>query len=101
LVNYFYRKKRIDQSFEIIFSNYTTTKKYLLQRHLKSHSTERPHKCIYFKLKKNPFSNCFLGAYCDRSFKTTIQLTNHVNTHLGIKPFQVNISLEKNQILLK
>ncbi|CAF4443187.1 unnamed protein product, partial [Adineta steineri] len=52
--------------------NYTTTKKYLLQRHLKSHSTERPHKC----------------AYCDRSFKTTIQLTNHVNTHLGVKPFQ-------------
>ncbi len=30
-----------------------------------------------------------LGAYCDRSFKTTIQLTNHVNTHLGVKPFQV------------
>jgi len=29
------------------------------------------------------------GAYCDRSFKTTIQLTNHVNTHLGVKPFQV------------
>ncbi|CAF4470960.1 unnamed protein product [Rotaria magnacalcarata] len=54
------------------YCNYTTTKKYLLQRHLKSHSTERPHKC----------------AYCDRSFKTTIQLTNHVNTHLGVKPFQ-------------
>ena len=34
-----------------------------------------------------------LGAYCDRSFKTTIQLTNHVNTHLGVKPFQVNIIL--------
>ena len=31
------------------------------------------------------------GAYCDRSFKTTIQLTNHVNTHLGVKPFQVRI----------
>ncbi|CAF1459032.1 unnamed protein product [Rotaria sordida] len=54
------------------YCNYTTAKKYLLQRHLKSHSTERPHKC----------------AYCDRSFKTTIQLTNHVNTHLGVKPFQ-------------
>ena len=27
------------------YCNYTTTKKYLLQRHLKSHSTERPHKC--------------------------------------------------------
>lgn len=74
-----------------IFSNYTTTKKYLLQRHLKSHSTERPHKCT------NNFRNThtieslfrFLGAYCDRSFKTTIQLTNHVNTHLGVKPFQV------------
>ena len=34
----------------------------------------------------------FLGAYCDRAFKTTIQLTNHVNTHLGIKPFQVGVA---------
>jgi len=44
---------------------------------------------------------CFrLGAYCERSFKTTIQLTNHVNTHLGVKPFQVGIFREK-RILLK
>ncbi len=40
------------------------------------------------------------GAYCDRSFKTTIQLTNHVNTHLGVKPFQVKnfLSEKKRQI---
>ncbi|CAF3355538.1 unnamed protein product [Rotaria sp. Silwood1] len=74
------------------YCNYTTTKKYLLQRHLKSHSTERPHKCIIFEKKSIMKDFVFVlflkGAYCDRSFKTTIQLTNHVNTHLGVKPFQ-------------
>lgn len=38
---------------------------------------------------------CISGAYCDRSFKTTIQLTNHVNTHLGVKPFQVDPNYKK------
>jgi hypothetical protein len=37
-----------------------------------------------------------IGAYCDRSFKTTIQLTNHVNTHLGVKPFQVKDYFRKS-----
>jgi len=73
-----------------MFSNYTTTKKYLLQRHLKSHSTERPHKCTENICQKAKDLFGILGAYCDRSFKTTIQLTNHVNTHLGVKPFQVD-----------
>ncbi|CAF3399559.1 unnamed protein product, partial [Rotaria sp. Silwood2] len=27
-------------------------------------------------------------AYCSNTFKTTAQLQNHVNTHLGIKSFQ-------------
>jgi hypothetical protein len=74
------------------FSNYTTAKKYLLQRHLKSHSTERPHKCrSRIEARSNiSFQHYYSGGYCERSFKTTIQLTNHVNTHLGVKPFQVD-----------
>lgn len=43
---------------------------YLLSRHMKSHSEERPHKC----------------SVCDRGFKTIASLQNHVNTHTGTKP---------------
>ncbi len=44
--------------------------RYLLSRHMKSHSEERPHKC----------------SVCDRGFKTIASLQNHVNTHTGTKP---------------
>lgn len=44
--------------------------RYLLSRHMKSHSEERPHKC----------------SVCERGFKTLASLQNHVNTHTGIKP---------------
>ena len=70
-------------------SNYCTGKKYLLQRHLKSHSTERPHKCIFKRINSQLIKLLLLGTYCSNTFKTTAQLQNHVNTHLGIKPFQV------------
>ncbi|KAF3430564.1 hypothetical protein E2986_07686 [Frieseomelitta varia] len=43
---------------------------YLLSRHMKSHSEERPHKC----------------SVCERGFKTLASLQNHVNTHTGTKP---------------
>ncbi|KAJ8954592.1 hypothetical protein NQ318_003123 [Aromia moschata] len=45
-------------------------KRYLLSRHMKSHSEERPHKC----------------SVCERGFKTLASLQNHVNTHTGTKP---------------
>ena len=51
------------------YCNYTTSKRYLLSRHMKSHSEERPHKC----------------SVCERGFKTLASLQNHVNTHTGIK----------------
>jgi uncharacterized Zn-finger protein len=44
--------------------------RYLLSRHMKCHSEERPHKC----------------SVCDRGFKTLASLQNHVNTHTGTKP---------------
>ncbi|XP_060857315.1 transcriptional repressor CTCFL-like [Metopolophium dirhodum] len=50
---------------------YSTGKRYLLSRHMKSHSKERPHIC----------------TICDRGFKTLTSLQNHVNTHTGTKPY--------------
>ncbi|XP_055535530.1 transcriptional repressor CTCF-like [Wyeomyia smithii] len=52
------------------YCNYTTTKRFLLARHMKSHSDDRPHKC----------------SVCERGFKTLASLQNHVNTHTGTKP---------------
>ena len=40
------------------YCNYTTGKRYLLSRHMKSHSEERPHKC----------------SVCERGFKTLASL---------------------------
>lgn len=52
------------------YCNYTSPKRYLLSRHMKSHSEDRPHKC----------------EICSRGFKTLASLTNHVNTHTGTRP---------------
>lgn len=52
------------------YCNYTSPKRYLLSRHMKSHSEERPYKC----------------SVCERGFKTLASLQNHVNTHTGTKP---------------
>ncbi|XP_059168933.1 zinc finger protein 236-like [Physella acuta] len=52
------------------YCDYTSPKRYLLTRHMKSHSDERPHKC----------------KECDRGFKTPASLMNHVNTHTGTRP---------------
>ena len=50
--------------------NYTSPKRYLLLRHMKTHSEDRPYKC----------------NICERGFKTLASLTNHVNTHTGTRP---------------
>lgn len=52
------------------YCNYTSPKRYLLTRHMKTHSEERPHKC----------------NICDRGFKTVASLQNHINTHTGMRP---------------
>lgn len=52
------------------YCNYASNKRYLLSRHMKSHSEERPHKC----------------GICERGFKTIASLQNHVNTHTGVRP---------------
>ena len=52
------------------YCNYTSPKRYLLTRHMKAHSEERPHKC----------------TICSRMFKTIPALQNHINTHTGVRP---------------
>uniref|UniRef100_A0A5S6QBW0 C2H2-type domain-containing protein n=1 Tax=Trichuris muris TaxID=70415 RepID=A0A5S6QBW0_TRIMR len=54
------------------FCDYSNQKRYLLARHMKSHSEDRPFKC----------------SMCDRSFKTNSSLQNHINTHKGFRPHQ-------------
>jgi len=74
------------------YCNYTSPRRYLLARHMKAHSEERPHKC----------------AICGRMFKTVIALQNHVNTHTGVRPqhckvgycFIASVSLLSMYILL-
>jgi DNA-directed RNA polymerase subunit M/transcription elongation factor TFIIS len=58
--------------FNCEFCDYTNAKKYLLHRHMRSHSENRPHVCVV----------------CERSFKTNTSLTNHANTHSGVKRFK-------------
>lgn len=65
------RKKAAPRNLHLCnFCTYSTPKRYLLSRHLKSHSEERPYKC----------------QVCERGFKTMTSLQNHVNTHTGTKP---------------
>ncbi|XP_055843847.1 transcriptional repressor CTCFL-like isoform X1 [Episyrphus balteatus] len=51
---------------------YVSPKRYLLARHMKCHSDERPFKC----------------SVCERGFKTNASLQNHANTHTGNKPYR-------------
>jgi len=64
------RSQQVPSNHMCNYCNYTTPKRYLLSRHMKSHSEERPHKC----------------SVCERGFKTLASLQNHVNTHTGTKP---------------
>ncbi|VVC33795.1 Zinc finger C2H2-type,Zinc finger, RING/FYVE/PHD-type [Cinara cedri] len=66
------KSQTVTQQHMCNYCNYTTGKRYLLSRHMKSHSKERPHKC----------------TVCERGFKTLTSLQNHVNTHTGTKPYQ-------------
>ena len=64
--------KGVERRHNCNFCNYTTPKRYLLSRHMKSHSDERPHKC----------------SVCEQGFKTLSSLQNHMNIHTKTKPYR-------------
>ncbi|XP_022129438.2 transcriptional repressor CTCFL isoform X1 [Pieris rapae] len=64
------KQKTSRPNYNCTYCNYVSHRKYLLLRHMKSHSVDRPFKC----------------SVCDRAFKTRVSLNNHTNTHNGIKP---------------
>ncbi|XP_045781676.1 transcriptional repressor CTCF-like [Maniola jurtina] len=64
------RNKHLRPIFTCNFCPYSSHRRYLLLRHMKTHSEDRPHKC----------------NLCERGFKTTASLQNHVNMHNGVKP---------------
>ncbi|XP_076334328.1 uncharacterized protein LOC143238200 isoform X1 [Tachypleus tridentatus] len=64
------KSQTVTQAHMCNYCNYTSPKRYLLSRHMKSHSEERPHKC----------------SVCECGFKTLASLQNHVNTHTGTRP---------------
>ncbi|XP_075973597.1 uncharacterized protein LOC142974911 [Anticarsia gemmatalis] len=52
--------------------SYSTQKRYLLLRHLKTHNLDNTYKC----------------SICERGFKTVYSLKNHLNMHTGARPFK-------------
>lgn len=52
--------------------DYSTNRRFLLSRHLNTHSVNLPHKC----------------SICDKAFKTNAALINHTNVHMGRKPYK-------------
>ncbi|KAG8177928.1 hypothetical protein JTE90_000792 [Oedothorax gibbosus] len=64
------RSQLVAQQHVCAYCSYTSPKRYLLSRHMKSHSEERPHAC----------------GVCGRGFKTAASLQNHVHTHTGVRP---------------
>ncbi|KAH8370657.1 hypothetical protein KR093_004539 [Drosophila rubida] len=58
------------QKFACSHCSYTSNKKFLISRHVRSHDTEFSFKC----------------SICERGFKTNVGLVNHLNTHMGNKP---------------
>ncbi|KRG05869.1 transcriptional repressor CTCF isoform X1 [Drosophila mojavensis] len=63
------------QKFACSHCNYTTNKKFLISRHVRSHNSEMSFKC----------------SICERGFKSNMGLVNHLNTHMGNKPHKCKL----------
>ncbi|XP_050677590.1 transcriptional repressor CTCFL-like isoform X2 [Leptidea sinapis] len=68
------KKPNKNRFFKCKNCEYTSHRRYLLMRHMRCHSTERPHQC----------------SICEKGFKTQMTLQNHVNMHKGLKPHVCN-----------
>ncbi|XP_048464319.1 transcriptional repressor CTCF-like [Rhincodon typus] len=64
------KKKDVKKTFQCKLCSYTFTQRSNLDRHMRSHSDERPHKC----------------HLCEKAFRTITLLQNHINTHTGTRP---------------
>ncbi|XP_034033164.1 transcriptional repressor CTCF [Thalassophryne amazonica] len=64
------KKKGVKKTFQCELCCYTCPRRSNLDRHMKSHTDERPHKC----------------HLCGRAFRTVTLLRNHLNTHTGTRP---------------
>uniref|UniRef100_W5MIX9 Transcriptional repressor CTCF n=1 Tax=Lepisosteus oculatus TaxID=7918 RepID=W5MIX9_LEPOC len=64
------KKKGVKKTFQCELCSYTCPRRSNLDRHMKSHTDERPHKC----------------HLCGRAFRTVTLLRNHLNTHTGKVP---------------
>ncbi|XP_048096572.1 transcriptional repressor CTCF-like [Alosa alosa] len=64
------KKKGVKKTFQCELCSYTSPRRSNLDRHMKSHTNERPHQCYL----------------CDRAFRTVTMLRNHLNTRPGTRP---------------
>lgn len=69
----------------IFVSHLRKRKIYVIFRHMKTHSEERPHKC----------------SVCERGFKTLASLQNHVNTHTGKESSVLTLDCTKHPKMLE
>uniref|UniRef100_A0AAZ3RPE9 Transcriptional repressor CTCF n=1 Tax=Oncorhynchus tshawytscha TaxID=74940 RepID=A0AAZ3RPE9_ONCTS len=68
--NYLLSLSGVKKTFQCELCSYTCPRRSNLDRHMKSHTDERPHKC----------------HLCGRAFRTVTLLRNHLNTHTGTRP---------------
>uniref|UniRef100_A0A8C6EA51 CCCTC-binding factor like n=1 Tax=Moschus moschiferus TaxID=68415 RepID=A0A8C6EA51_MOSMO len=64
------KAKEIKRTFHCNFCKFTSSRISSFNRHMKIHSTEKPHVC----------------HLCLKAFRTVTLLRNHVNTHTGTRP---------------
>ncbi|XP_039092817.1 transcriptional repressor CTCFL [Hyaena hyaena] len=63
---------RLKQTFRCDICMFTSSRISSFNRHMKTHSTEKPHTC----------------HLCLKAFRTVTLLRNHINTHTGTRPYK-------------
>nr|XP_023015096.1 zinc finger protein 391-like isoform X2 [Leptinotarsa decemlineata]XP_023015097.1 zinc finger protein 391-like isoform X2 [Leptinotarsa decemlineata] len=103
-----------EESFQCHYCEMKFAHESYLQRHLRTHTTDKPFECevcrksfdtkrvmkrhMLTHMEKKPFE-CH---YCEKSFTSKINLQGHLHIHTGDKPFECNVCQKKfglNEIL--
>uniref|UniRef100_A0AAZ1WZC1 C2H2-type domain-containing protein n=1 Tax=Oreochromis aureus TaxID=47969 RepID=A0AAZ1WZC1_OREAU len=71
------KKKGVKKTFQCELCSYTCPRRSNLDRHMKSHTDERPHKC----------------HLCGRAFRTVTLLRNHLNTHTATPAVNIHVEV--------